>query len=381
MTPSVPGNAVVHRANPSPPRSQIYYWKCDRPAAFFGTQQRENSSHSELETALEKAFSRRFPNAKLSITPSLGQGNHLTFVACIDEIERFIRIEDGPERDDYMDVESHILGIVHLAGVPTPKCYAVDASRFETRFAWQVLERIPYRDLNYLYKENRLRLEKIAAQIGLYIARWQSIQPEQFGPFNPEILRKENRLQGFHSSYQNYFNLHLHRHVEFLVESRFLTKAEGIEILQAMESYHSLLSIQQGCLVHKDLALWNILGDEQTISAVIDWDDAISGDAMDDLSLLGCFHGGTFLRGVLEGYASERALPDDYRERFWLHLLRNMLVKAVIRVGAGYFDRKDSFFLLNTAQSGNDLRHFTLRRLKLALRGLKERRDVSELED
>lgn len=100
---------------------------------------------------------------------------------------------------------------------------------------------------------------------------------------------------------------------------------------------------------------------------------------MDDLSLLGCFHDAGFLVRALEGYESARPLPDEYRRRFWLHLLRNMIVKAVIRVGAGYFDRTDGFFLIGSGTSGADLKTFTQARWRRALLGLRENHDIGSL--
>jgi len=97
---------------------------------------------------------------------------------------------------------------------------------------------------------------------------------------------------------------------------------------------------------------------------------------MDDLSLLACFHDARFLRRAFEGYQTVRPLPPEHRRRFWLHLLRNMLVKAVIRVGAGYFDRDDGFFLIGSGSSGADLRRFTLSRIDKALQCLRQDADI-----
>ncbi len=80
---------------------------------------------------------------------------------------------------------------------------------------------------------------------------------------------------------------------------------------------------------------------------------------------------------ALEGYQSIRPLPPEHRRRFWLHLLRNMLVKAVIRVGAGYFERDDGFFLIGSGSSGQDLRKFTHARIDKALQGLHQNADIS----
>jgi hypothetical protein len=48
-----------------------------------------------------------------------------------------------------------------------------------------------------------------------------------------------------------------------------------------------------------------------------------------------------------------------------------MIVKAVIRVGAGYFDRDDGFFLIGSGSSGASLREITLSKIGIALRELR----------
>jgi aminoglycoside phosphotransferase (APT) family kinase protein len=289
-----------------------------------------------------------------------------------------VRIEDGPERDDYLEVESRVLAEVRALGVPAPQVHGVDAGRRRVPFAWQLLENIPLPDLNQLHKAGRLDVARAAGSIGAAVARWQAAQPRGFGPFDPEIMQRENRLEGFHPRYEDYFFLHLDRHLQFLVARGFLLEREAGEVQTEIERHRSLLALEQGCLVHKDLALWNILGSEQEIAAFIDWDDAISGDPWDDLSLLACFHGAAFLQRAWDGYQSVRPLPPD-RRRFWLHLLRNMLVKAVLRVGAGYFERDDGFFLIGAGSHGADLRQFTRDRLALALRGLRTDSEITVL--
>ncbi len=359
------------------PRSSIYYWKCDRPAAFHGTD--ENFRRSASEGQLLDLLRGRFPDQAVALRPAAGQGNHITWLATVAGTELFVRLEDGPERDDYLEVESRVLENVRALGLPAPRVFGVDASRKQVPFAWQLLENIPCPDLNQLHKAGRLDMARVAGDIGAAVARWQAIQPPGFGPFDPDSLRRENRLAGFHRRYADYFFLHLDRHLQFLVEHAFLIAGEADEMQAEIGRQRGLLALEQGCLVHKDLALWNILGTEKDIAAFIDWDDAICGDPMDDLSLLGCFYDGAVLARALQGYASVRPLPPEHRRRFWLHLLRNMLVKAVIRVGAGYFDRTDQFFLIGSGANGADLKTFTRQRLTAALKGLHDNRELETL--
>ena len=362
------------------PRANIYYWKCDRPAAFYGLNgpARERTP-GELEGALASTLTRHF-GERTALAPSTSQGNHVTFTATIGGREMFIRVEDGPDGDDYMEVESHLLRAVAHLGVPTPAVLHVDATRRDVPFAWQVMECIPFPDLNRHWKEGRLDLPRIAPEIGANIARWQSLALRAgYGPFSTELVRTAGELRGYHASYADYFHTRLDRHLAFLVERDFLTRAKADDLRREFDLHAALLTLPFACLVHKDLALWNILGTSDRIAAFIDFDDAVGGDPLDDISLLGCFHDGAMIAGVLAGYAAVRPLPTDYRRRFWLHLLRNMIWKAVVRVGAGYFERTSGFFLVGAGASGADLRASTLARLDTALHGLRREADPSTL--
>ena len=303
------------------------------------------------------------------MSPGAGQGNHLTWNAEVDGQPMFVRVENGPERDAHLAVESELLDRVRTTGVPTPRVFGCDASRSRVPFAWQALERIAAPDLNHWFKQETLDGSHIAFDIGVAVAKWQSITFEGFG-----VL--DETLRGYHASYANYFHLRLDEHLAFLVTRGFLSTAQREDIVVEIEKHRALLDLDQGCLVHKDLALWNILGSRDQIAAFIDFDDAICGDPMDDLSLLACFHDETFLRHAFVSYQSVISLPENHMSRFWLHLLRNMIVKAVIRVGAGYFDRDDGFFLIGSGSSGSSLRQMTHLRLALALRGLREGSDL-----
>lgn len=353
-----------------PLRASIYYWKCDRPAAFHGTSGRHEHARfaQEIKSLIEEHFS-----APAEVQPGTGQGNHITFTATCKGLPLFVRIDDSPEQDDYLAVESRIQETVRALGIATPRVHAVDATRRRVDFAWQILERIGLPDLNQHYKKHVLDLTAISRAIGSAIAHWQSFQPKGFGPFQPS----GDDLRGIHARYSDYFFQNFERHLAYLTQHDFLTPSEATDIQHEVLAHQSLLQLKQGCLVHKDLAFWNILGTPDEVAAFIDWDDAISGDPMDDFSLLACFHDSRVLQPAVAAYQTHRPLPSDYQRRFWLHLLRNMLVKAVIRVGAGYFNRNSSFFLVN---DGIDLKTFTHKRLHQALDGLRQNASLDTLQ-
>lgn len=354
-------------------RGDIYYWKCDRPAAFHGTS--GVAATPDLREQMEAALRRRFPNQPVSLRAGAGQGNHRTFLADIGEKTLFVRIEDGPEKDGHLEVESKVQEAVRALGLPSPRIYAVDASRREVPFAWQLMETVSHPDLNHWQKTGQLDLGNTLKVIGADVARWQEVPVRGFGPFRPMA----KGFQGYHDRYTDYFHLNLEKHLRFLSERGFVTEAETDEMRGLIAEHARLLELPQGCLVHKDLALWNILGSSSEITAYIDWDDSIAGDEMDDLSLLGCFYEGDAVAEAVAGYAQIKPLPEEHRRRFWLHLLRNMIVKSVIRVGAGYFEKNDGFFLIGSGSNGQDLRTQTLAKLRAAMDGLREDREISAL--
>lgn len=357
-------------------RARIHYWKCDRAAAFHGTQ--TSSPRPDMKELLLGVLQNLFPDKSVVLDAGGGQGNHITYNAHIGGREYFLRVEDGPEGDDYMEAESLVLRLVKSAGIPAPGVIFFDARRKLIPVAWQLLELIPYPDLNSLLKAGTLNLPRVARKIGQYVARWQGIETINFGPFDIESCQK-GALCGLHSDYPTYFYINLDAHLKFLTDGEFISAHRAEEIQNVIDSHRSLLELDHGCLVHKDLALWNILGTTDNITSVIDWDDAISGDPLDDISLIACFHDGETVQQVLDGYASARPLPPDYLARFWLHLLRNMLVKAVIRLGSGYFDKSDSLFLIGTGMSGANLRQVTKEKIDAAMLGLAGRFKIESL--
>jgi len=355
-------------------RTDIYYWKCDRASAFHSLQNISSVEESmTLSLQLRTVLRRHFNADELLLRPIKGQGNHVTFLADHNGKTFFIRLENGPEKDNYMVVEQKLIETIGALGIPTAFIYETDATRQAVDFAFQIMEYMNYPDLNELYKSNKLDFASIAFAIGKYIATWQDVMPPGFGPFNTNLLLKEGRLEGLHSDYPSYFFLNLQKHLDFLCRRSFLTRSEVLDILSTINWYKDHLRLQQGCLVHKDMALWNVLGTENEIKAIIDWDDAVSGDPTDDLSLLACFHDQDVIDAALRGYCSVKELPDEFDTRFHLHLLRNMIVKAVIRVGGNYFEKKDDFFLIEAGEEGSSLEQFTRDRILKAMKILKNK--------
>lgn len=125
-------------------RRAIHYWKCDRPAAFHGTEERR-APDAALELLLCGELRQHFAARTVDLKPARTQGNHLNWLADVDGTPMFVRVENGPEGDDRLALESALLDRVRATGVPTPRVHGCEANRRRAPFAWQALERIRIR--------------------------------------------------------------------------------------------------------------------------------------------------------------------------------------------------------------------------------------------
>ncbi|MCP5550397.1 MAG: hypothetical protein H7A53_05855 [Akkermansiaceae bacterium] len=76
-----------------------------------------------MEDALRGALRDHFGARSIVLKPGVGQGNHLTWQAEVDDLSLFLRVENGPEEDDHLAVESALLDRVQRSGVPTPRVF------------------------------------------------------------------------------------------------------------------------------------------------------------------------------------------------------------------------------------------------------------------
>jgi aminoglycoside phosphotransferase (APT) family kinase protein len=207
---------------PLAPRQNVYYWKCDRAAAFHGTAQGAARVRPELADSVRAVVRRHFGVEPTDIRLGTGQGNHLTFTADVAGRRYFIRVEDGPEQDDYLAVESCVMDKVRALGVPTPVIFAADASRRDVSFAWQIMELIDAPDLNRHFKAHTLKTEEIASELGRLIALWQGVPVAGFGFFDSARAAAEHTLKAAHHRYADYYDTRLEAHLGYLVDHGLL---------------------------------------------------------------------------------------------------------------------------------------------------------------
>lgn len=233
------------------------------------------------------------------------------------------------------------------------------------------MENVDGESMKTFFNDKTLNIPKVSNQLGGLMAKMHSVEVGGFGFFNTQILREKNNVIGLDKTNKDYFNKCLDKHLKFLRDTNFLNEKEVNKIMNLIDKNAKYLDLNQGHLVHKDIAFWNMIGTKDKINAIVDWDDVISGDPVDDLSVIRCFYDENVFSPLLDGYKQITKLGDDFYPKLWLYLIRNMLWKSVFRTFMKYFDLKEKVVLLKRDDNVS-LKQFTYNRLMLGVQELEK---------
>jgi aminoglycoside phosphotransferase (APT) family kinase protein len=352
--------------NETTSRSDIYYWKCDNKLS--DEERRNYICKYELADITELVYEiavDHFGDKNLTVRQGNGEGNHYTYVVRTGQREIFFRADDGKVDDDYMEAENAAMELVRQHGVRVPQVYHHDVSMKKYPIRYQFMELLQGECLNIFYKDQTLDRERVGLEVGRLLAKMHGIELDGFGFFNTNVLCEEKRIVGLDRSNKDYFLKNVDSHLEYLYDHDFLDDRQIQRIVRALEKNMCLLELDRGSVVHKDIAFWNIIGTQDEVHAIIDWDDVISGDPADDIAVMRCFYNDDILGPVYRGYEEVTEMSDLFRAKTSLYLVRNMIWKSVIRIKMKYFEMNESFLLNDDNQES--LEQFTYDRLYMGV--------------
>jgi len=353
-------------------REDIYYWKCDNPTSLEEKQAsyfRSKYDQPELANLVQAACTQALGSAPDTVTALRVDGNHLAFSVACGGRSLLFRADDGAGDDDYLLAEGALMALARGAGVPVPEVFCTDVSRRYCPWRFHLVAFCGDPSLNHLERDGQLDTAAIATDLGRLLRRLHRVQLDGFGFINTALLAADGTVRGLDRCYADYFGKRLDDHLGYLAHHGLLSSEDNGRVVAAFAASAPLLELSGGVLVHRDAAYWNLLGTPRRITALVDWDDAVSGDPTDDLGMLSCFHDDAFMDRLLAAYLDGAPPPAAFRARIGLHWLRNMLWKAKLRHALGYFEQGREFFL-NAPGADGTLRERTLAGLHRALNRL-----------
>ncbi len=337
-------------------RHNIYYWKCDHLNRNLFKEKYEQFDQTELaKSAIRKTFGAEAE----SIEPMNCDGNHFAYKVRVGGKQVLFRANADDSGDDYMLAEGALTRLAAAAGVPVPALLGIDVSG---AVRWQIWSWAEGRTLIDFERAGTLNKGAIARRTGEILRCLHSVSLEGFGFVDTEYLAATGNVRGLNKTYADYFHTRLEEHIEKITRPELIAPETTARMRRVFRKNAPLLALPSGKLVHRDPALWNMVGTLEDITALVDWDDAVSGDPADDFGLLHCFHDDAMVEAILAAYGP---VEESFRARTALHYLRNMIWKTLIRWNMGYFEKGNGFFLNVGAEIS--LKDLTLGKLNQAL--------------
>jgi Ser/Thr protein kinase RdoA (MazF antagonist) len=233
--------------------------------------------------------------------------------------------------------------------------YEVDVSRARLPFDFEILEEAPGRPLgDFEWRAGRTNdsveaeIRPLLFELGRFLGRLHRIKTHGYGPVDVRSLASgacecpgssQAIASGILETWQEYVFLRLDDHVKKCLDLGAISRAEAGQISKLVELVLGSMPDMQPVLLHGDLGNHNVFSDGKTVTAVIDWEDCLCGDPVFDIAFWATFHPEERHRFFLDGYQTERRLPEDFARRFWMYYLRIALSKTVLRDRFGLKDR------------------------------------------
>lgn len=325
-------------------RQSTFYLKADANVADeILSSLRDNKANEAMIDiqSIAKVSREVFGRSPLSVVPLSERGTfHLLYRVVFSEAESYIVRTNAPMYpypafDFYID--RWVMNILAREHLPTLQVYSIDTSRKIYPFDYEVIEEA---------KGNPLTAFEISAQknahlmfeLGRIAAKLHGIATTSFGLLDVRHVLTSQEGRGLLDTWESYVFLNLAKHLKFCFDIGAISFEESRIIESAFEQTRPILGQVTPSLLHGDLGNHNIFSDGKHITAIVDWEDCLSGDSMFDIASWGTFIGNDERRELfLEGYKSVRQLPEDFELRYWLYYLRVVLGKTVHRYRFKYY--------------------------------------------
>jgi hypothetical protein len=320
-------------------RRSLFYPKTDLPLSpeilrALGSE----AARSEVLAFIPDLCKRVFRQHPASVAPLSDAGTfHWLYRACFDDgASAIVRVHalSGLQRDFVLCIDRWAMDLLLSKGLPGLHVHHIDLSRRLCPFDYEILEEARGTSLK-AFDGAESRMSCYLALLGRTVARLHEIRTRGYGFFDLQPLvvggGGNGPLHGLCTSWREYILKNLEGHVQQCLDIAAVNGAEAARVFEAFSASGHVLEDVEPSLLHGDLGSHNVFIAGDQISALIDWEDCLSGDPVFDVAFWATFHPERRHAAFIDSYRSERPLPADFEWRFWLYFLRIALAKTVLR--------------------------------------------------
>lgn len=323
-------------------RDNVFYPKTETPlsdAEMLSLRDRYDrfSADIELSKICEYVFHQKPKYFHKIIARGL---DHILYDVELGNKRVVVRINQTTVEDDYFEVEDYIYRKLILLGIQNCGVYFIEKRGKNFPYDFIILDKLMIGDFERLLQEGEYTTEmemNLVKRSGEFLRKIHTIKTSRYGFFDRSLLKRG--LIGTKSTWADYYLTALEVNLNTLIKLKYIDNEKACEIRKVIEQNKRLLICDNPVLLHGDYCDHNIISDANTLTGVIDWTDAISGDPLHDIAFWSSFYPTERLGLFLSGYYGKENKPDTFDDTLHLYLLRINVSKAVLRHKYGITER------------------------------------------
>lgn len=262
-----------------------------------------------------------------------GEANEVYAIKIEGVREIIVRINRESEAESRFQKERWAIEQAAKAGVTVPRVLLVESLQLEDRsLGISVEERLPGVSLDELARHmSNEELAQTLEVAGMLLSQIHSVKTEGFGEINQDGRGEHASIAGMLSE-------------ENLTEQRLLAAARSATLDTAIvkRALHTLREFQESYpavtphLLHGDFGPKHILIDGGRITGIIDFENACSGDPVQEFANWQFFYENKYpIESLKKGYGDKSVFGDDFDRRFFLWRLVTGLVSLCYYLSEG----------------------------------------------
>lgn len=308
----------------------IYYFNVHRPASLVRRLQHRteefdpNIVPSVFKQSLGEGvdFQEVFTN--------MGTGHIIVFVKTTSGKDLVLRANHALSTPEYyMDWEKTITARFEAIGIHSVPILASDTSRQYFPFDYQIIEKLPGRDLELEWEGSQSNYNELSFELGKIFAKQYQLPGTGWGRWTKD---KTGQIVGAKSSHHDYLIAYLDHDLEFISFFNFLSQDDSEKIKNYLNSpniYSLFANTTQGYFMHHDLPDHNVRYLDNKILSIFDWENAVVFDPICDLGAVPTWKSHyPREKQFIDGFVAELGKkPDNLEIKISVYLLRTMLWK------------------------------------------------------
>ncbi len=322
----------------------VNYFNVHRPKALVKDLQHrvQMFDSSYLPAIIQHGLADTVVNS--SVSDLLGTGHVIAFIETARNGEVVVRANASlPYPETYMDLEFDFLKIYIDLGIPVNELIYADSSRKVFPFDYQIMKRLPGRNLGSQWEGTQSDYEKICIQQGKYIARMTEYKGRGWG----RIRKDESGLYGVYGTHNDFLTAFLEHDLEVIKLFELITADELFQLMGFFKSDNvkSLFADSIASLIHNDPSDLNMCYENSNFLCFFDWENAAMFDPINELGTAPTWKSAFPKReAMIEGYVAELGYkPDGLEEKMNVYFLRKMIDKVAFalkgeRLGRRHID-------------------------------------------